>query len=65
MFNTAVLHATYHVLMNLQPVNEPEWRLMMNLTGLDADDDSLCRDGDTVCTPESIGNTAGLGVRCP
>ena len=55
--NTALLYASYRVLLNLLPDRTATWRAMMTDVGLDPDDGST----DTA-TPEGLGNVGGLGV---
>lgn len=55
--NTALLYASYRVLLNLLPNRTETWRNMMMDVGLDPDDDST----DT-STPVGLGNVGGMGV---
>jgi hypothetical protein len=55
--NIAILYASYHMLRNLLPGYESEWRQMLTSTGLDPDEVS-----QDVTTPVGIGNRAAAGV---
>ncbi|MBX2809551.1 MAG: vanadium-dependent haloperoxidase [Cellvibrionaceae bacterium] len=55
--NIALIHASYHVLNSLLPLEKPVWRQMMVDAGLDPD--SMSED---LTTPEGIGNVAGKAV---
>ncbi|CAH0991167.1 hypothetical protein SIN8267_01269 [Sinobacterium norvegicum] len=55
--NTALLHASYHVLSSLYPARNGEWRVMLQNAGLNPDDQS-----QDLTTAVGIGNQAGQAV---
>ena len=60
-FNVAILHAAYQVFSAAFPQYQASWDEMMEITGLDANDTSICTADDAKCSAAAIGNAAGLG----
>ncbi|MCW8107160.1 vanadium-dependent haloperoxidase [Alteromonas ponticola] len=55
--NIAILYASYHVMLSLQPQRMQTWRAMLEDLGLDPD-----LDTDDTSTPEGLGIVAGKNV---
>ncbi|WP_231757960.1 vanadium-dependent haloperoxidase [Microbulbifer elongatus] len=55
--NIALLYASYRVLNTLLPLQHTTWRAMLEVQGLDPDDNST-----DLTTPIGIGNAAGMAV---